>query len=51
MDYPHSVAGAKLTRTLPQEVGTSGLQEVSADKGYCLAALRHARETEQGDGN
>lgn len=51
MDHFRSVAGAKLTRKLPQEIGTSGLQEVSGDKGYCLAALRRARETEPGDEN
>lgn len=35
MDYPHSVAGVKLTRKLLLEIGTSELQEVSGDKGYC----------------
>lgn len=41
----------EVNRKLPQEIGTSGLQEVWGDKEYCLAALRHAHESEPGDEN
>lgn len=35
MDYSRYVAGAKLTRKLPLEIGINELQEVSGDRGYC----------------